>query len=239
VCRYGAPKFLVSDRGSNFISSLAEKVYELLKIKKVTTTSYHPQSNGIVERFNGVLVDMLAKYASEKDWDSYVPYVLSAYRSTYNSSIGETPYYMLFGRQMILPVDSLLDAGAAYWTDRSDYCDEIAYRLHEAHERAKQRLRGIADSREEQNAEIKNPKEFKVGEQVLVLSVPSKKENPKLRSNVWKGPFQVLERISLVNYRLDIPPSTRGQAMHDVIHVSRLKKYYNPNGTAAAVAAGE
>ena len=64
VCRFGAPKYLLSDRGANFLSALCLKVYELLRISKVTTTSYHPQANGIVERFNGVLVEMLSMFSS-------------------------------------------------------------------------------------------------------------------------------------------------------------------------------
>jgi hypothetical protein len=237
VCRFGAPKYLLSDRGANFLSALCSKVYELLQINKVTTTSYHPQANGIVERFNGTLVEMLSMFSSESDWDAYIPYVLSAYRSSYNSSTEETPYYMVFGRQMTLPVDVMLNIGEAYFTDYSDYADEMAYRLNEAHTRVKARLQSVVDDREQKNNEMNNAKEFNVGDLVWLRAVPAVGVNQKLNENRWKGPYPVVERTSLVNYKLDIPIPASGKATHNVVHVDRLKPYYNPETTSAAAAA--
>ena len=237
VCRFGAPRYLLSDRGANFLSALCTKVYELLKINKVTTTSYHPQANGIVERFNGVLVECLAMFSGESDWDAYIPYVLSAYRSSYNSTIQETPYYMVFGRQMALPVDAMLNVGEAYYTDRSDYADEMAYRLKEAHERVKSHLQKIVDQRQQANSEMNNAKEFAVGDWVWMKAIAPVGVNNKLNENQWKGPYQILERTSLVNYKLDIPIPSHGKAAHNVVHVDRLKSYFNPETTSAALAA--
>jgi transposase InsO family protein len=235
VCRFGAPKYLVSDRGSNFLSALCTKVYELMKIKKVTTTSYHPQSNGIVERFNGVLVQMLAMYSKENDWDSYIPYLLSAYRSCYNSTIQETPFMMTFGRQMILPIDAMLNTGEAYSTDRSDYADEIAYRLNDAHKRAKQLLNDISLKRNKKNIELINQKEFNVGDMVMLRCALKKGVNRKLNKFNWLGPYRVVERLSLVNYRLDIPTPSSGNKPHDIVHVDRLKQWFDANATSVVL----
>jgi hypothetical protein len=237
ICRFGAPKHLLSDRGANFLSALCSKVYELLQINKVTTTSYHPQANGIVERFNGVLVEMLSMFSSDSDWDAYIPYVLSAYRSSYNSTIEETPYYMVFGRQMKLPVDSMLNIGEAYYTDHSDYADEMAYRLHEAHTRVKTRLQRVVDEREQKNLEMNNAKEYNVGDLVWLRAVTAAGVNNKLNENQWKGPYKVVERTSLVNYKLDIPIPISGKPVHNVVHVDRLKSYFNPETTSAVGAA--
>ena len=236
-CRFGCPSILLSDRGANFLSALCTKVYELMKIKKVSTTSYHPACNGITERFNGVLVEMLSMYAAERDWDTYIPYVLSAYRSSYNSSIQETPYMMVFGRQMVLPTDAMLNIGEAYSTDRSDYADEIAHRLHDAHERAKALLNKVAQGRRDKNAALTNPKEFNVGDMVMLRCALKKGVNRKLNKFNWLGPYRVVERLSLVNYRLDIPTPARGNKPHEVVHVERLKKWYDANATAVAQAA--
>jgi hypothetical protein len=232
-----AMEYLLSDRGANFLSALCSKVYELLQINKVTTTSYHPQANGIVERFNGVLVEMLSMFSSDSDWDAYISYVLSAYRSSYNSTIEETPYYMVFGRQMKLPVDAMLNIGEAYFTDHSDYADEMAYRLHEAHTRVKARLQQVVDEREQKNIEMNNAKEFNIGDLVWLRAVPAVGVNNKLNENQWKGPYKVLERTSLVNYKLDIPVPISGKPVHSVVHVDRLKLFFNPETTSAAGAA--
>jgi transposase InsO family protein len=234
VCRYGAPKYLVSDRGANFLSALSMKIYELLKINKVNTTSYHPQSNGIVERFNATLINMLAKFSNEDDWDSYVPYILSAYRSSYNSTIEETPYYMTFGKQMVLPYDAMLNAGEAYYGSRSDYCDEIAYRITESNKRVKSLLNQIAEKREEKNVNLLNPKEFKTGDLVLLRSEVKPGTNRKLNKQNYIGPYKIIDRISLVNYKIDIPGP--GPKPHNIVHVDRLKRYRNPNTTAAYLA---
>jgi hypothetical protein len=226
ICRYGCPKYIVSDRGSNFLSALCMKVYELMKIKKVNTTAYRPQANGIVERFNGVLVDMLAKFGGESDWDTYISYVLYAYRSSYNSTIKTSPYELVFGRKMCLPIDAMINKGDAFLTSRSDYADEIAYRLNEAHTRVKGLLNEKAQRRMEQNANVKNMKQFHVGEMVLLRAVPKQGVNKKLNNKRWLGPYRIIERINLVNYKLDIPGT--GPKPHHIVHVDRLKKWYNP-----------
>ena len=61
--------------------------------------------------------------------------------------------------------------------------------------------------------------------------------NNKLNDKQWRGPYQVVERTSLVNYKLDIPIPVSGKVPHNVVHVDRLKLYFNPETTSAAVAA--
>ena len=83
VSRHGVPGELLSDRGKAFLSKLMYEVYKLLGIKKVNTTAYHPQTDGLVERFNRTLTSMLAKTVQKqgRDWDEHLPYVLYAYRT--------------------------------------------------------------------------------------------------------------------------------------------------------------
>ena len=77
----GIPDEILTDQGTNFMSTLLEEMYQLLHIKKIRTTPYHPQTDGLVERFSGTLKGMLRKFVSrsEKDWDVYLPYLLFAY----------------------------------------------------------------------------------------------------------------------------------------------------------------
>jgi len=71
ITHHGVPAKLLSDRGANFLLEILQEVYELLGIKKVNTSAYHPQSDGLVERFNRTLTDMLAKTVGQsgRDWD--------------------------------------------------------------------------------------------------------------------------------------------------------------------------
>ena len=78
---HGVPKELLSDRGANFLSRLMAEFYQLTGISKINTTAYHPQTDGLTERFNRTLLDMTAKSIQRaSDWDLYLPFVLFSYR---------------------------------------------------------------------------------------------------------------------------------------------------------------
>ena len=81
ISRHGVPTEVLSDRGRNFLSDLMREVYHLMGIHKVSTTAYHPQSDGLVERFNRTLTDMLSKVVDRQRRDKHLPYVLFAYRA--------------------------------------------------------------------------------------------------------------------------------------------------------------
>ena len=84
VSRLGVQRELLSDRGPAFLSRLFLGICSVLGAKNVNTTVYHPQTDGLVERFNRTLVDMLTKSVASgnQEWDEVLPYALFAYRST-------------------------------------------------------------------------------------------------------------------------------------------------------------
>lgn len=86
----GIPKEVPTDQGPNFMSRTLHQVYQLLGIKRVRTTPYHPQTDGLVEGFNKTLKNMLKMFASEtgKDWDKWLPYLLFAYREVPQAATG-------------------------------------------------------------------------------------------------------------------------------------------------------
>ena len=114
IPRHGAPRTLLSDRGKNFLSLLVAEVCKLYSIKKINTTSYHPQKDGLVERMNSTLCQTLSMFVSKnhKDWAVFVPSALFAFRTSPSESTGETPFYLLYGREARLPMEvSLLPPG--------------------------------------------------------------------------------------------------------------------------------
>ena len=98
--RVGIPKEILTDQGSNFTSRLLGELYNMLHIHPIRTSPYHPQTDGLVERFNQTLKSMLKKAAVKecKDWDKLLPYLLFAYREVPQSSTGFSPFELLYGR---------------------------------------------------------------------------------------------------------------------------------------------
>ena len=98
VPMFGIPEALLSDRGANFLSHLMVDLCQLLGVKKLNTTAYHPQCNGMVQRINRTLKTMLRKHAGKfgLQWDRYLSAVLWAYCNTPHESTGEKPF-LLFG----------------------------------------------------------------------------------------------------------------------------------------------
>ena len=103
----GIPVEILTDQGSNFTSQLLSELYSMLHIHGIRTTPYHPQTDGLVERFNQTLKAMLRKTAVQegKDWDLLIPYVLFAYREVPQSSTGFSPFELLYGREVRGPLD--------------------------------------------------------------------------------------------------------------------------------------
>ena len=103
ICRHGIPEELLSDRGSNFLSELIMELCTILGKKKINTSGYHPQTDGLVEKFNSTIQGMIAK-SSEKtiyEWDKQLPFLLFAYRSVIQNRVpfscytAGTPTYQL------------------------------------------------------------------------------------------------------------------------------------------------
>lgn len=109
VCRYGVPSELHSDQGSNFESEVSQEMCHILGISKTRTTAYNPMSDGLIERFNKTLINivstMIDPHKNHRDGDRYLPFATSAYRCRAQESIGESPNMMMLGREVTLPVD--------------------------------------------------------------------------------------------------------------------------------------
>ena len=105
-CKFGVPLELLSDRGPGFRAELMDFLCAKMKIKRRYTTPYYPQCNGLNERFNGELVQILAKVTEHqgKNWDLELLGALWAYRTSVKTSIGFTPFHLVYGKEALMPV---------------------------------------------------------------------------------------------------------------------------------------
>ena len=188
--RYGPPRTLLCDRGSNFLSTLVKEVCRLLNTKKLNTTACHPQTDGLVERFNNTLAESISRYVStdQKDWDNYIPFILFAYRVSPQASTGDSYFYLLYGREPRLPPDvSLLpldNVSSSVAEHRSRIVNqlEVAQAIARTNiQRAQQQMKAQYDK-----AAVDAP--FEVGQRVWVFTPKPRKGLSKKLRHMWSGP---------------------------------------------------
>ena len=118
-------------------------ICSLMGVKKTNTTAYHPQSDGLVENFNRTLRAIIAKHAKKfgRDWDSYLPQLLFAYRTKPHESTGESPFYLLYGRDARLPTEAALSTPKSpYVVSIDDYKTELTTGLTESWKQARSNI---------------------------------------------------------------------------------------------------
>ena len=106
ICRFGAPRVIQSDQGTHFVNQVIKQLTEKFRIRHSLSSPYHPQSNGLVERFNKTLCEGLAKVGDLIfDWDKYIQPVLFAYRIKELHISKQSPYVLVYGREPNLVMD--------------------------------------------------------------------------------------------------------------------------------------
>jgi transposase InsO family protein len=105
--RFGVPREIVTDQGGQFTSKMVKDLARKYQIKHRKSTPYHPQANGQVEYTNKTLEAIITKTVQthRKDWSDKLQEALWAYRITYKNSIGFTPYQLVYGKQVFLPIE--------------------------------------------------------------------------------------------------------------------------------------
>ena len=128
---YGIPSVLHSDQGTNFESTVLKQTCGAFVMHKSRTTPYHPQGDGLVERTNRSLLQLLCSYCTEScDWEKWLPLLLYTYRTSVHTSTQATPYLLMFGRELTLTtIDLSLRAH-----DTQSYADHIQSHLAKMYE---------------------------------------------------------------------------------------------------------
>ncbi|KAK8980910.1 hypothetical protein V6N11_048039 [Hibiscus sabdariffa] len=220
---HGVTKSIVSDRDPKFTSRFWESLHTALGSRLNFSTSYHPQSDGQSERVIQVLEDMLrcCIIDFQGTWEKQLPLVEFAYNNSYQASIQMAPYEALYGRKCRTPV---------CWAEAGQKLLPMPDILKGTTEKVKlisERLKAASD-RQKSYADLKRREvEYAVGDRVFLKVSPWKKvmrfgKKGKL-SPRFIGPYENVERVGPVAYRLLLPPEL--ERIHDVFHVSMLRRY--------------
>ena len=229
ICRHGAPKVLLSDRGTSFVNSVVKALCDTMKTAHVLTTAYHPQTNGLTERFNKTLCETLNKFVlqhEKSEWDQFVPAALFAYRTKIQSSTKFTPFFLLYGRNEETPLSRKTnpEEDDLEW-NLEEHVNLITERLHHVHMTAKQNInKAQTDQKNRYDKKIK-PVQFKIGEQVLLRESHHENVHGDKFREKWSGPYEIFQTWKHGVYKLREKDSAR--VLRTPINGNRLKKYFD------------
>jgi transposase InsO family protein len=223
ISRFGIPKIIHSDQGSQFESKLFMEMCDLLQIQKTRTTPYHPHSDGMVEKFNKTLTTMLSMYVKDhhRDWDENLPYVMMAYMSVEHETTGMTPNLLMLGRETSTPLDIAFEMPVAIKNiPQSQWVWQLQEKLEQAHSLVREHT-GESIRRQKRYHDSKLSFEnFKEGDKVYVYFPVKKVGCSSKFTSFWRGPFEIVEKISDVLYKVNCGRFESFQ----IIHVNRMRK---------------
>ena len=238
ICRHGAPKELLSDQGTEFLNALVNKICTFFGTGYRTTTPYHPQTNGLTERFNRTLINILGKLTQQHKghpWDELLSSALLAYRTTPHSTTGYTPFFLMHGREAVLPLEHTFTThhfNLSGPTDNEEWILErlqiLNGKLQEAQDQAQRRITLAQHSYKERYDRIHKAKpqaQYKIGDQVLKARVELSPASANKLEPKMIGPYYIHEVGASGIYKLRLPS---GRILNKFIHGNHLKLYLPP-----------
>ena len=223
IARYGTPLSIHSDQGRNYQSKLFEELCQLLEIRKTRTSPYHPQANGLVERFNKTLMKMVIAYLEqeEENWDLHLSCLGAAYRSTVHESTHFTPNRLMLGREVRTPIDIMFGSDTTEpYPSYGQYVQEVKERMEHVHDLARKYSQG-AVKRQKDHYDVKaKVHTYEIGDLVWYERASTQTHiTPKLRVP-YEGPYMIRRKLGPFNYELYLK-----KGKHIVVHVDKLKPY--------------
>ncbi|GFV98519.1 retrovirus-related Pol polyprotein from transposon 412 [Trichonephila clavipes] len=232
--RTGIPSISASDQGTNFKSALTQEFTKRIGSSPRFSCPGYPASNGLVERWNKVLKDMIHHVIREdpRSWDRQLPFLLFAYREVPNTTTGVSPFRLLYGREARGPLAILKSSWAGeihlptnISQSAADYLQEMKINMEKAAESASltaaQKQKAYGDYFNKRSS-VKN---FSIGEQVVLL-IPDSSNKIYAR---WTGPGEIIQHHPPHSYKVKL---SHGTVRH--VHVNKIRKYH-PRALAVGV----
>jgi transposase InsO family protein len=223
VLKFGVPEIVLSDQGTNFMSGLFSEMCTLLKVKRLRTSSWHPETNGRLERVHRTIAKILSHYVNcrHTDWNEWLPYAVSAYNSSEHSSTGFSPHQVIFGYPMRSPFERI--AGKVEGLNESYVC-ELGKKLSNIWGICRKNSKQARSRQERQYNKGAKDIQYAIGQWVYLRDFSAKAGQVKKLKKLWKGPYEVIEVIPPTSVKLRLPNREL------LVHKNRLKPH--PSATA-------
>ncbi|UYV80868.1 hypothetical protein LAZ67_19002048, partial [Cordylochernes scorpioides] len=196
LLKHGAPRELISDRGRTFISRTLKEINDLCGTIHRFTSAYHPQTNGLTERLNKTLADMLSMYVDveQRNWDAVLPYVTFAYNTSQQESTGFSPFYLIHGRDVETPLDTIL----AYRENTSleDYVESMVTNAEDARQLARLNILRSQERDKSRYDQSHRPVHYQTGDLVWVFTPVRRQGLAEKLLKRYFGPYRVNRQLS-------------------------------------------
>ena len=227
--RFGAPYDLVTDQERTFESQLFKEVMNLYKVRKSRISAGKPSSNGKVENYIKSLTRQVTVLAAEepKDWPDFLPHVLHAYRAAISSVTGFSPYEIMFGRKMRVPLDMAHGVPPGMeLQDPQSYPAVLRERLDKIHKIVRENVQLAASRMKIRYDKLSTLVYFKPGDIVMRYNRRRRVGKSTKLYATWDGPFIILDLlndcIARIEEVLPIDSATRKKRKRFIVHVDKL-----------------
>ncbi|XP_068241889.1 uncharacterized protein [Palaemon carinicauda] len=229
----GLPKEVQTDQGTNFTSKKFKSFLACQNIKHCLSSPYHPQSQGVVERFHRTFKTMLRTYCceNEKEWDVYIPMLLFAVRDSVHSSLGYSPFQLVYVHQVRSPMEVIKNQLISDEKD-SITLQEMKEKIKKIWKVAHENLEMVQEGMKRNYDKKAAKRELDIGDKVLVYLPTS----GKVFNQKYIGPCTVKEKVSDVNYRIQFPT---GRRKVKTFHINKLKRYNESSGVLSIAKADD
>uniref|UniRef100_A0A674CB77 Integrase catalytic domain-containing protein n=1 Tax=Salmo trutta TaxID=8032 RepID=A0A674CB77_SALTR len=224
LTRWGVPDYILSDRGSQFVSDLFEETCQRWNLRQKLTTAYHPQTN-LTERVNRTLKTMVASYVGtqHKHWDKHLHEFRFALNSAVQESTGVTPAELNLSRPLRGPLEMVLQPQQV--TPDAACYDQVVH-LRDLRALVSKNMIQARLKQKRNYDKKRRDMQFQLRDRVWLRSHPYSKAEQFFSAKLapkWQGPYRIVEQSGPLNYR--VVKEDTGEDMR-VVHVSRLKACY-------------
>ena len=245
--RYGCPHSILTDRGMSFRASLISALCKLFKVKQIFTSSYHPQTNSRAENMNSIILKSLRIYCqNQSDWSGLIPAISWSYRASTTTSLGFSPFEVLYGRKMRTPIDTSLINDIRTSPNIDAYLQQMLPKIELTRQIARENIEQCNDRTQFYYNQDSAYPSYAIGQKVLLYDPVTNKGVCKKLKRRWTGPYFITATGDGYVYKLRHCES--GKDVKAFVHSNRLRPFNesrdnfhtrNPPATTADAPTGD